>query len=155
MTKRRNTWYPAEGQWPSLKTQLPEPTGWDHDRTDGPRCPYCGMNSLIRSYGDIAADDMRIEAYCTNVECEAREVIILANTRHAVGPRADLNAPYDVDRGPASPRNPRGWHMWTGSSLVRDDSSYRLRRRRGEHLECQCDTCQGRDAHQVDDALAA
>jgi hypothetical protein len=109
-------------------------------------CPFCDDETLILSYGDVPDDDSHIELYCLNPECCARDIHILANAGHdRLTERADYEALCQVDNGPAAERNPDGWHMWSGGSLLKEDmNGLRLRRRCGEAVPCQCDTCQGR-----------
>jgi hypothetical protein len=70
------TWYPQKRQQPAIRRQS----------TTCP-CPYCGDDSLIQSWGDRPADLVRVELYCLNPDCEAREITIVAETR-GVAPRS-------------------------------------------------------------------
>lgn len=40
-------------------------------------CYFCGERSVKRSYGDKDDDTGRLELYCTNDNCEAREMTII------------------------------------------------------------------------------
>jgi hypothetical protein len=97
---------------------------------------------LIESWTDLGADTVRVELYCNNSNCAAREIVILAHTRGEAGQRADLDALDNVDRGPATKRNSSGLH-WSGASLLVFDERKTLTRRQGEHIPCDCDACRG------------
>jgi hypothetical protein len=88
-----NTWLPQRRQQPAIRKQ---PTA----------CPYCGDDSLILSWGDDAKNLVRIELYCKNEDCEAREITIVAETRGAAPARADLDRRSRAT--PSEPRRPRG-----------------------------------------------
>lgn len=96
----RNTkcWNVRGRTGPAIRNMLRPSRGYDTDKVfDGAMCPYCGANSLIRSAGDVSEDKVQIEAYCTNSECDAREIFILAQTRGEAGPRADVEAVRAID----------------------------------------------------------
>ena len=146
-TAVRPSWTPGDTP-PALRRALSPPRGFQFDAVrDGPTCPYCGANSLIRSYSDQADDDLRIDAYCTNTHCTAREIVVLAWTSGYAGRRADLEALRAVDHGPQTERNQGGFCTWNGASLWSDReerSQAVVRRRRGELVPCDCDECSGR-----------
>ena len=106
-----------------------------------PVCPYCGAASLIESWTDLRADTVHVDLYCNNSNCAAREIVILAHTRGEAGQRADLDALADVDRGPATKRNPTGLHWPNDASLLDFDEQDTLRRRQGQHIPCDCEAC--------------
>jgi hypothetical protein len=108
-----------------------------------PVCPYCGAASLIESWTDIRADTVRVDLYCNNANCSAREIVILARTRGEAGQRDDLDALDDVDRGPATAWDPGRVHWCNGASLIDFDDQDTLRRRQGQPIPCHCDACEG------------
>ena len=40
-------------------------------------CPWCGERTWFVSYGDKPADLGRVEMYCDNQDCDARETVVL------------------------------------------------------------------------------
>jgi hypothetical protein len=71
------------------------------DAPDEYPCPFCGKNSLIRSYGDLSDDNFRIELYCENPLCDTRVMTIigLRMNGEVSNHRADAAAIRAVDRG--------------------------------------------------------
>lgn len=70
-------------------------------------CYFCGDKTAIRSYGDDRDDNGRVEVYCDNTNCDAREVVILAtrdgghaharaDTRVLDGLDEAFDGPFDV-----------------------------------------------------------
>jgi hypothetical protein len=57
-------------------------------------CYWCGEQTATRSWGDLAGDTGRVEFYCENPDCTAREVdvVILDDRRHSARDRADVRA---------------------------------------------------------------
>lgn len=57
-------------------------------------CYLCGSSTMMRSWGDLADDHGRIQLYCDNPDCAAREVemIVLEDGNPATGRRADVRA---------------------------------------------------------------
>jgi hypothetical protein len=91
---------------------------------------------------------LRIDAYCTNTICSAREIVVLAWTRGDAGCRADLEALNSVDHGPQADHNQGGACTWNGASLldgIEERTQAVVRRRRGEPVPCLCDSCSGRE----------
>lgn len=63
------------------------------------RCPFCGEKTLKQSDGDVVEDDRRIEMYCDNENCAAREITILAMRVAESDDRADVEALQTIDAG--------------------------------------------------------
>lgn len=63
-------------------------------------CYFCGEISVKRSYGDFPEDNGRLELYCTNQNCEAREVAVIV-LKDAIGAhrRADVRVLHALDEG--------------------------------------------------------
>jgi hypothetical protein len=72
------------------------------------RCYFCGGETAISSYGDLPGDTGRLELYCDNELCDAREVVVLVS-RDGEGAhlRADVRALEAIDEGPGRPSGPR------------------------------------------------
>lgn len=87
-------------------------------RLPGYPCPFCGSKSLLLSYGDIVADKYRIELYCDNAMCDAREMTVVALRME--GPvsdiRTDVAALAAVDSGSDEEQAEEGYE------LLRDES---------------------------------
>lgn len=65
------------------------------------QCYFCGEMTAIISNGDNAEDAGRVEVYCLNSQCDAREVIVLvARDGHGCGYRADVRALDEIDKSP-------------------------------------------------------
>lgn len=70
----------------------------------GPQlCVFCGQTQCIRSRGDVAADTGRIQLYCDNDRCEAREVelIVMRDGTVETLKRPDVEALRAIDEPPA------------------------------------------------------
>lgn len=75
-------------------------TDWSHGKTPWLRtigrepitCYLCGEPKMIRSFGDEKTDTGRVQLYCDNPQCEAREVelIVLRDGASATLRRADV-----------------------------------------------------------------
>lgn len=80
-------------------------------------CPFCGKNTLVRSYGDLSDDNFRIELYCNNSYCDTREMAVIAKRMNGSvsGHRADVAAIVAVDEGTEAEREEEG------VELIRDD----------------------------------
>ncbi|WP_367540366.1 hypothetical protein [Streptomyces globisporus] len=91
----RPVWDAKEDPWvrrPEAGDQLP--------------CYFCGGNTAIRSFGDRADDQSRLELYCDNDLCDAREaVVLLLRNGQDAHLRADVRALRQVDRGSTPPRD--------------------------------------------------
>jgi hypothetical protein len=67
-------------------------------------CYFCGSNVAKLSSGDRPDDPGRLELYCENQECDAREVAILVLRDGTGAPeRADVRALREVDRPNKTP----------------------------------------------------
>lgn len=61
-------------------------------------CPFCGQASAKRSYGDEEADTGRLELYCTNDNCQAREITVLVmRDSYQAHTRADVRILHAID----------------------------------------------------------
>ena len=71
------------------------------EAADEYRCPFCGENTLVRSYGDLSDDNFRVELYCENALCDTREMAIigLRMNGRVSDRRADVAAIQAVDDG--------------------------------------------------------
>lgn len=64
------------------------------------RCLFCGGQTVKRSATDHDEDPGRIELYCDNGRCDAREMVLLVKRDGAhSGMRADVRALRLVDEG--------------------------------------------------------
>lgn len=68
-------------------------------------CPFCGDTDAILSFGDDRHDPARIELYCENQDCDAREIVILVRRdgTNETAERADVRALRAIDNGPTEP----------------------------------------------------
>jgi hypothetical protein len=55
-------------------------------------CYFCGEAAVILSYGDERDDNGRLELYCDNPRCDARETVILVIRGGGAHLRADVKA---------------------------------------------------------------
>jgi hypothetical protein len=62
-------------------------------------CPFCGQSSLLLSNVDLGIDTERVEVYCDNARCDAREIILLIRRGEGTHDRADVQALRAVDDG--------------------------------------------------------
>lgn len=72
------------------------------------RCPFCGAQNVLLSYGDVKEDDRRVELYCDNTWCEVRQFTILAMRTNNPFDRADVYALHEIDAGMEHERLPDG-----------------------------------------------
>ncbi|MGC9670936.1 hypothetical protein ACNTMW_30865 [Planosporangium sp. 12N6] len=82
----------GEGDQPAIRRA--------RDQSDGYLaypCYFCGTQMLRRSYGDREQDPFRVELYCDNPDCEAREIIVLVRRGLGTHLRADVRALRDLD----------------------------------------------------------
>lgn len=101
----------------------PEPAAdWAHGKAPWIRigrepitCYLCGKTTMIRSSGDEKTDSGRVQVYCDNVRCEAREVelIVLRDGTSATLHRADVRVLDTVaPEAHHSAREPSEWEDW-------------------------------------------
>ncbi len=65
------------------------------------QCYFCGEATAIISDGDNPEDTGRVEVYCLNSQCDAREVTALVTRDgHGCGWRADVQALDEIDKTP-------------------------------------------------------
>ncbi|MFF9607840.1 hypothetical protein ACF1GY_37250 [Streptomyces sp. NPDC014684] len=88
----------AETEW-----EAGEPP-WARRGTDHLPCYFCGGHTAVLSFGDRTDDTGRLELYCENQMCDAREVVVLVQ-RDGAGAhdRADVRALREVDRPRETP----------------------------------------------------
>jgi hypothetical protein len=64
------------------------------------QCYFCGGHSVTRSEHDNDHDNGRVELYCDNEHCDAKEIaVIVCRDGNAAGERADLRALAAIDDG--------------------------------------------------------
>ncbi|MFE9300527.1 hypothetical protein [Streptomyces sp. NPDC006856] len=69
-------------------------------------CYFCGGFTAKRSYSDRSEDPSRIELYCDNQFCDAREFVILTLRNGGdAHERTDVRALRQVDRGSTPPKD--------------------------------------------------
>jgi hypothetical protein len=94
----KNEWTPDDQPWARLAGAA-EPGGGT-ESTGYLRCLFCGSKSAKRSYDDSPKDTGRIELYCTNENCEAREITVLVmKDTYQAHTRADVRLLAALDRG--------------------------------------------------------
>lgn len=66
------------------------------------QCYFCGDMTAILSFADKSHDPGRVELYCDNPHCDARETLILVLRDNAddTAARADVRALRELDRPP-------------------------------------------------------
>lgn len=98
--------------WTSPPAAAPAPATTGFDEGDQPAvrrrsptgpylsfsCYFCGEQQLKLSDFDRAADPYRVELYCDNRNCEAREVVVLLRRGAGTHERADVAALETLDR---------------------------------------------------------
>lgn len=67
-------------------------TPWVQRTVGETGCYFCGQQSAVLSYEDLAADHRRVQIYCDNSDCDAREVdvIVLDDGTEATRNRTDV-----------------------------------------------------------------
>jgi hypothetical protein len=95
----------SEGDEPAIRRAV-----GDHGKIADYACPFCGSASLLASSTDLKLDTERVEVYCDNSHCAAREIVILIK-RGDPGPgtRADVLALQAVDRGTVEEQEADGY----------------------------------------------
>jgi hypothetical protein len=83
-------------------------TSEDERHVNGWTCPFCGSDELLISYGDFPADRDRIELYCDNPGCDAREFIVLVTRGEGAHERADVTALEAIDAGTRAEQEAEG-----------------------------------------------
>ncbi|MFE9172780.1 hypothetical protein ACFYNZ_25445 [Streptomyces kebangsaanensis] len=64
------------------------------------QCYFCGGQTATRSIDDVEADNGRIDLYCDNEDCAAREVtVIVRRDGDGAQGRADVRALAAIDEG--------------------------------------------------------
>jgi hypothetical protein len=62
------------------------------------QCYFCGEQSVKLSVGDLGSDNGRVEVYCDNTNCDAREAtVIVTRDGHHSDRRADVRILNAVD----------------------------------------------------------
>ncbi len=74
-------------------------------------CPFCSAQTLLLSVGDIGADRDRVEVYCDNTDCDAREIVVLLMRGEGAHDRADVIALQAVDEGTRAEQEARGFEF--------------------------------------------
>lgn len=61
------------------QSSAPHPIPWLRRmvRENSASCYFCGDDTLIRSGGDLPVDHRRVEVYCDNDQCDAREIEVI------------------------------------------------------------------------------
>ncbi|WP_237329683.1 hypothetical protein [Streptomyces sp. CBMAI 2042] len=87
----------AETEW--VAGEVP----WARQGTEHLPCYFCGRTAILGS-GDRPDDPGRLEVYCGNPMCDAREMVVLVKRDGAGAPdRADVRALREVDRPRETP----------------------------------------------------
>ncbi|TXS35183.1 hypothetical protein [Streptomyces sp. t39] len=86
------------GAAPWLRRQQPKTT---YANEPNPvQCMFCGSHTVKRSASDRDADPGRLELYCDNQLCDAREMVLLVKRDGAEAIfRADVRALHLIDNG--------------------------------------------------------
>ncbi|MFE0964254.1 hypothetical protein [Streptomyces fungicidicus] len=64
------------------------------------QCYFCGGQTATRSIYDITDDTGRVDLYCDNEHCDAREItVIVCRDGHGSRGRADVRALAAIDEG--------------------------------------------------------
>lgn len=64
------------------------------------QCYFCGGQTVTRSICDIEEDAGRMDLYCDNPDCDAREIaVIVRRDGHGAWGRADVRALAAIDDG--------------------------------------------------------
>jgi hypothetical protein len=87
------------GDQPWLRRHQPEATYNPVPASELLQCLFCGARTLKRSASDRPEDSNRLELYCDNSRCDAREMVLLVLRDKQPGLRADVKALRLVDDG--------------------------------------------------------
>lgn len=91
-----NEWEAGAAPW--LRRYQPE-AGWG-PQSNPVQCMFCGANTVKRSATDRDQDPGRLEMYCDNQFCDAREMVLLVRRDGAEATfRADVRALNLIDDG--------------------------------------------------------
>jgi hypothetical protein len=91
-----NEWEAGAAPWLRRRQQ---DTTYGHE-PNSVQCMFCGAQTVKRSGGDRDDDPGRLELYCDNADCDAREMVLLVKRDNAeAGSRADVRALLLIDRG--------------------------------------------------------
>jgi len=86
------------GTTPWLRREQPETT-WTHEPKPV-QCMFCGEHTVKRSKPDSAEDTGRLELYCDNGLCDAREMVLLVRRDGSEAHlRSDVRALHLIDDG--------------------------------------------------------
>lgn len=103
LTDFADTLHPMSEKWeaggePWLRRHQPETTYGPQPKTV--QCLFCGAQTLKRSASDRPQDPNRLELYCDNQLCDAREMVLLV-MRDGAGAydRADVRTLRLIDKG--------------------------------------------------------
>lgn len=130
------------------------PPSWDgeeepwirRDNNHYIRCPFCGCEDTV-SYAssDYEDDNIRIELYCENARCDAREFVIMVR-RSSAARRSDQLALERIDDGeiriPLDEKFDFNRGVWTGPDLMEHFEPELVKARRlGLPETCNCSHC--------------
>lgn len=133
-TTGRESWIPAwsSGQKPWIRAALP---GEALNAQGYAQCYFCGAQTAKLSAGDLSGDTGRVEVYCNNSNCDAREVaVIVVRDGHGAGDRADVRVlrALDEDNHTTDPRPMEAFTIEELGRRVDQQSSGMLQRRTDE-----------------------
>jgi hypothetical protein len=85
----------ARGTTIGSPTRVPELVPWVRrlsERRNFAGCYFCGEHTLIPSSGDLPLDRRRVQVYCDNDQCDAREteVIVMRDGTETTAARTDV-----------------------------------------------------------------
>ncbi|MEV0982321.1 hypothetical protein [Streptomyces sp. NPDC049915] len=124
-----NAW--ETGSTPWLRSHQPQTT---HGvEPNSVQCMFCGGQSVKRSESDNDQDPGRIELYCDNSVCDAREMVLLVVRDGAdAGSRADVRALDLIDDGTLDVHTafPPEAKLYSPADLMEDDGKEVERRMR-------------------------
>lgn len=102
------------------------------------RCPFCGADTAILSAHDDPDDPGRVELYCDNGNCDAREITILVmrDGTFDTGERTDVRALRAVDHGPEDEAVPTLGHLFGGTEPQAAIAAIAARRARRRETRC-------------------
>lgn len=93
-----NFWNLTDTPWVRTKH---EPS-WQVPSTGYLQCLFCGEVTLKLSVLDNSQDTARVEFYCDNTSCDAREITLLVMRGAEAHRRADVRALRAIDQGDAT-----------------------------------------------------